>query len=194
MLKLRQTKEYLDSSKNSILTKDRFNQLLNFIGEELNGDILDVAERNPLTDILEKQYNISIDNTEGDLDVDFSAPNKQYDFIICSHVIEHLFNPLHLLIELSKYLKSNGKIFIAYPQRPQFLWTNLHFHEIDDERFRALTDRAGLVITDKSKQVVHRDWHFYFKGVRPFLRLFMNWQVIYELKKDVNHLTKTTAL
>jgi 2-polyprenyl-3-methyl-5-hydroxy-6-metoxy-1,4-benzoquinol methylase len=127
MIKLRQTKGYLDSRKNSIQTNNRFKHLINFIGEGLKGDVLDVAERNPFTETLEKKYIIQIDNTKGDLDRAFSAPKKQYDFIICSHVIEHIFHPMHLLIGLQNYLKSNGKIIIAYPQRPQFLWTDLHF-------------------------------------------------------------------
>lgn len=66
------------------------------------------------------------------------------------------------------------------------------FFEIDNERFKALTDHAGLFIMKQSKKVMHREWYFYFKGVRPVLRLFLNYQIIYKLSRVDDYLNSHT--
>ena len=54
--------------------------IINSIGG-LRGDVLDIGSRNYMTELLEKTFNVQIDSTKGDLDVEFNAPKKQYDFI-----------------------------------------------------------------------------------------------------------------
>ena len=69
-----------------------------------NQRVLDVGGRNPLTEALESEHNIKIDNTTGDLDLHFKTPYNNYDIIIYSHTIEHQFNPLFTLLELKNVL------------------------------------------------------------------------------------------
>lgn len=161
--------------------KNSHKEITNYLSGKLFDNILDVGERNPLTILLENTYNIKIDNTDGDLDVGFSAPKKNYDVIIFSHVVEHLFNPLFCLMELKKLLKPNGVIFIATPRCPENLklnWSKGHFHELDEYRMNKLVERSGLKIIDK---------YYYkrniggFKGVRPILKKILYKNAIYTI-------------
>ena len=38
-----------------------------------------------------------------------------YDYIICSHVLEHIAYPEKLLMDIKKYLKQDGKLIVALP-------------------------------------------------------------------------------
>lgn len=43
--------------------------------------------------------------------------DELYDFILTSHVLEHVANPIKALYEWKRILKKNGKIFIIVPNR-----------------------------------------------------------------------------
>ena len=73
---------------------------------------------------------------------------KKYDFVICSHVIEHVANPFWLIHECRRVLKDGGVLYISAPDGRysqdkgrhltsfSYLW-NLYKHnirEIPDER------------------------------------------------------------
>ena len=118
-----------------------------------NLSVLDVGQHSPLTDEIEKYFNIKLDNTTGDLDVLFTMPKKNYDVIIYSHTIEHQFNPLYTLIKLKDALKNNGRIYIFVPDRNiKLLWSKGHYHEIDTYRMYLICKRVGLqIIGEKSK-------------------------------------------
>jgi len=145
--------------------------------------ILDVGGRNRLTEALEKEHQVKIDNTVGDLDLQFEAPGSDYDLIIYSHTIEHQFNPLFTVLELKKLLSDNGVLYILMPERGKLLWTKGHYHEIDDYRFGLLMKQADMKIISKRKEKAWRHWTEYFRGVRPFYRLFREFDVIYAVKK-----------
>lgn len=50
------------------------------------------------------------------LDTDvFPFENDSFDFILCAEVIEHLFDPDHLLQEMSRVLKSSGILLLTTP-------------------------------------------------------------------------------
>jgi SAM-dependent methyltransferase len=146
-------------------------------------DILDIGQRSPLTDAIEVALKVKIDNTTGDLDFSFTAPKKQYDVVVYSHTIEHQFNPLYTLVEILKLLKDDGVLFIMLPERGKLLWDKGHYHEIDNYRFKELVERAGFKIIKKDKQRPWRTPFFYLTGFRPFLRLFLEFNANYLLKK-----------
>lgn len=156
-------------------------------GKIESGDfILDVGQQSPLTDLIERVFNIpEVWVTDGDLDYDFKIPNGNefYDKIVYSHTIEHVFNPLWTLEKLKMALKDHGKMYVMAPARGKLLWTKLHYHEIDDYRFRLLFERAGLRVTEKVLHKIWRPWRFYFTGIKPLYRLFREFDVIYELEK-----------
>lgn len=170
--------------KNYKYINKRFNLIIDYIKKDIRSDmnILDIGRQNPFTLFMQNTLKTKIDNTEGDLDTSFYIPEKKYDIIIYSHTIEHQFNPLHTLLETKKYMKHDALMFIIVPQRPKFLWTKHHFHEIDDHRMNLLVKRAGYEILDKQIIRVRRSLKFHLSGIRPFLRLFINNQMIYKLK------------
>ena len=146
---------------------------------------LDVGPRSPLTEAIEKRMEWQIDNTTGDLDVEFMPDHEHpyYDIITYSHTIEHQFNPLYTLFELKRYLVPGGRIYVALPQRGKLLWVNHHYHEIDDYRIRLLFKRAGLKVMDRNVSILGpRPWYHYVRGFRAFARLFFEKNVIYKLK------------
>lgn len=164
------------------IQRQHIRKTVEFFEYRLSGDILDIGQRSPLTDELERHFDIKLDNTDGDLDFDFEISGKQYDIIIFSHTIEHLFNPLSALVKIRKVMTEKSELYIIYPQRPHWIWASSHFHEIDDYRFRLLCDKAGLKIKQKDKIKI---WYQPdFKGIRPIFRwiasLFFN-NVVYKL-------------
>jgi SAM-dependent methyltransferase len=43
--------------------------------------------------------------------------DNQWDFVVSSHVLEHCFNPLKVLREWTRAVRSDGYIFTVYPDR-----------------------------------------------------------------------------
>ena len=46
---------------------------------------------------------------------DLPFKDKEFDFVIASHVIEHVENPDHALLEFKRIIKNKGKIFLFIP-------------------------------------------------------------------------------
>jgi len=42
-------------------------------------------------------------------------PDRQYDTIVCSHVMEHVENPVAILRRISRWLKAAGSVFVYVP-------------------------------------------------------------------------------
>ena len=144
--------------------------------------MLDIGRESPLTRAVREQFWSVISNTEGDLDVIELQGNKTYDYILYSHTIEHQFNPLHTLLELKKVMSADTVMFIILPNKPKFLWWEGHYHEIDRYRMGLLLKRAGLRIISYERHRARRKWSFYLTGIRPFIRLFCEYNDYYEVK------------
>jgi SAM-dependent methyltransferase len=163
-------------------TVRRHEATIAFIGEISIGDALDIGERNPLTERLEGKYSVHIRNTSGDLDN--PKLNGVFDSIFCFEVIEHLMNPLNLLLEIRRVLRPSGRLFLSTPKhKPHFLWGQYHFTEFDEERLRALVTRAGFEIRRKAEFRTMPIW-WHFLGIRPLIRFFHNKVFILELKPN----------
>lgn len=164
--------------KNKITIK-RDNEIIEAIKLYLGKKILDVGVRNPFVKKIEKILNVNIDSTlDTDLDFEVKAPDKNYDLIIFSHVIEHLINPLFVLCELKKLLSEGGKIIIAHPTR--FIKYKVHYHEIPLEDLEVLIKKAGMrTIYQKSYLMGKR----FPLGIRPIIKYFIGFW------KDKNHVT-----
>ena len=85
-----------------------------------------------------------VGSTEDDLGV-----NERFDVIICSHVIEHLADPLPVLRKLKEHLENNGIIYIELPME---IWgaAPLHKEPVTHVNFftpaatKRLLERAGI--------------------------------------------------
>ena len=148
-----------------------------------HSSILDVGQVNPLTELLiNGDLKPDITNTEGDLDVFTLRDDVKYDYILYSHTIEHQFNPLHTLLELKKVMTDKTLMFVILPRRGKLLWCKGHFHEIDDYRMRLLLERSGLDIVNLELHKAWRPWYFYLTGIKPILRLFLEFNAYYEVR------------
>ena len=81
---------------------------------------LDIGDRTPFTDQLESFFNCPLENTTFDLDE--GKLEWKYDIITVIEIIEHLFNPLHLLTEIAGILKDGGKFYLSTPKGKTFFY------------------------------------------------------------------------
>lgn len=161
-------------------------KIMRYLKERMKeeGPILDIAQRSPLTDLIEQEIGPVL-NTSGDLDVDFEIPVRYARYIVYSHTIEHQFNPLYTLLRLAEVMDEKSRMFIILPSRGKLLWEVQHFHEIDHYRMQLLLKRAGYKMISFERKKVWRSPIFYFKGVRPILRFFFEYTGYYEVRKDM---------
>lgn len=173
----------LEKTDSALHSEKDFKTITSFIPNNHEfGKVLDIGEINHLSKKLSSFYNIDIDQTDIDLDIDTLSGN--YDTIFCFEVIEHLFNPLHLLLQMSNVLNSKGTIFLSTPKRrPHFMWYKYHFHEFSQSELTNLFNRADLYINNKTFKMSGRPLINYFKGIRPLLRLFIERKCLVQLSK-----------
>lgn len=93
--------------------------------------------------------------------------------------LEHLLNPLFFMDGMNSILKPGGLLYVCLPQRPSWLWTDHHFHEIDDSRCEYLFREAGF---DIEKRVKISFWRWK-PGLRPLTRFFYDKSMFYKLRK-----------
>jgi SAM-dependent methyltransferase len=55
--------------------------------------------------------------------------NDEYDFVLCSHVLEHVANPLKAMAEMLRVLKNNGSLLLVLPDKEK---TFDHHREVTD--------------------------------------------------------------
>jgi hypothetical protein len=127
---------------------------------------LDIGETNQMSAFLSQRYHITPDQTAGNLDT--LILSGQYDLVTCLEVIEHLFNPLHLLGQIKNVLAPSGALLLTTPCSPFPVSCN-HFHEVDRSRLYALVERAGLNITIYLQRP-RRRLRSILSGVRPAAR------------------------
>lgn len=89
-----------------------------------------------------KKYEVQSYKSDVDNDV-LPFENDSIDLIICSHLIEHLHNPIHFLNESRRVLKSGGGMILITPdyrkQYKTFWRDHTHVHPYDKESiFRIL--------------------------------------------------------
>lgn len=145
----------------------------------LKGNVLDIGERNYFTEDLEKRYNIHIDSTKGDLDIQLNCPKKKYDFVIYSDVIEHQFNPLFTILGIKKIIKNDGMLILSTPLKPKWITSaKCHFHEFDRKTYNDILYRSDLKEIESS----HFYYHVSIKGLRPFVGSFFKRQIVSILK------------
>jgi len=165
---------------NARTTQKRWKITKEFLAEVPNAKIgLDLGDRTIFTEELENFFKCPFTNSNIDLDTE--TIEGKYDIITAFEVIEHLFNPLHCLLEVSNSLNSNGRLYLSTPKsKPTIISSPLHFHEMSERSLNALFNRANFKVTRKTTFDVHSFW-FYFTGIRPLLRGIFDRHWLFEL-------------
>lgn len=85
--------------------------------------------------------------------------NNKYDYIICSHVLEHICYPEQLLADVKKCLKNGGHLIVALPNlfhyksRWELAKGNFNYQATgiwDDTHFKWYTYRTGAALLEKN--------------------------------------------
>jgi SAM-dependent methyltransferase len=74
------------------------------VGIEISAEAVEVLEEKGI-----KAYQLDIDEQF------FPFDDDSFDFVYCGEIIEHVFNPDHLLVEVRRVLKRGGKCIITTP-------------------------------------------------------------------------------
>ena len=161
----------------------RWSKTLAFLRpHESAGAGLDIGDRSAFTGTLESFFGCPFDTTSIDLDVD--ELQGEYDVVTCLDVIEHLFNPLHCLLQIRSVLKPGGTLYLTSPRyKPHLLWSQDHYHEMSTRSMMALLERAGYSVR-RSALITTQPWWFYFTGFRPLLRGLFNRTWLFELRAN----------
>jgi len=162
----------------------RWKRTLKFLrGSSLSGAVLgglDVGDRTPFTALLEQQFGCSFTNTAVDLDIE--PLSGSFRVVTAFEVLEHLYNPLHALLEIKQILAGpDARLFLSMPLwKPSYLASPDHFHEMTRSAACSLFSRAGFAVV-RSAEFRIRKPLFYLTGVKPLLRAWYEKVQIYEL-------------
>ena len=168
-----------DSREMSKYIKHRLDVVRKFIGRDISGlKTLDVGGYNKFGELLGTTHN----TLPYDHNFRIEAPSDDYDIIFNFEIIEHLMNPLFMMIELRELLKPDGRMYISTP-RPffGFLQGPEHFTEYKPHRFERMMKFAGWKIV-KRKKFGLWDRDFFYWGIRPFFRVLFHRTYIWEIK------------
>ncbi len=106
----------------------------------------------------------------------------KFDCIICSHILEHLYQPQELLSRLHKTLTPDGKLIVALPntlqwkQRLEFLKGNFKYTDggvMDRTHFRFFDWETSLELVTNSGYTVisqNADGYFPLPVIRKIIR------------------------
>lgn len=78
-------------------------------------------------------------------------PDRQFDAVLCSQVLEHVFTPEEFLAEIHRVLRPGGTLLLTVP----FVWDE-HEQPADFARYssfglRALLERSGFAVAEQRK-------------------------------------------
>jgi len=114
-----------------------------FLNKGVMIDNLFGLDPSPVSHTLAKSvYNIN--TFLGTID-DIKNYNTKFDFIILSHVVEHLLNPKQQINGLLKSLTLNGKVYIEVPNAKQFhKYADVHgpYQEINTEHINHFSEKS----------------------------------------------------
>ncbi|NTW68571.1 MAG: methyltransferase domain-containing protein [Chlorobiaceae bacterium] len=176
--------EYLSEPAHRV----RWQKTIDFVGRSSSSQLLtaaslsglDLGDRTPLTASLEQLFGCSFESTAIDLDVEPLAGS--FSVITAFEVLEHLYNPLRLLLDVRRILEGGGaRLFVSMPiAKPACLKSADHFHEMSRDEALSLFRRAGFRV-ERSGEFRIRHPLFYLTGFKPLLRAWYEKVQIYEL-------------
>lgn len=123
--------------------------------------------------------------------------SESYDFILCSHVLEHIVYPQAVLKGMHSLLKENGRIIVALPNVMQYrsriklLLGDFNYEESgiwDYTHVRWYTFRSAIKLLEDNGFVVEKG---FVDGDIPFLTLFRF--VPYNIRKLIYKMLTTIS-
>jgi SAM-dependent methyltransferase len=159
----------------------RLRHYKNFV--DCSGTVLDVGGKNWIGDELARHFDCEIENTlPCDFDDTLLTPRTQYDVILCFEVIEHLMNPLTFLRNIGGRVARGGAIYLSTPLNRliSIYCHETHVVEYKQTPLKMLLDKAQLRV-ERSEVFLSFPARFYFRGLRPALRLFTQKVQLYKL-------------
>lgn len=111
---------------------------------------------------------------------------KSVDAIFFMHVIEHIKNPLAMLIKMREALKADGQLVIATPDRVNIVGQNPHDeHVFEGNELNELLSKAGFqsdifqIVADEPAWKVHRRkrWLAKHLPITGKLRYQIPWEI-----------------
>jgi 2-polyprenyl-3-methyl-5-hydroxy-6-metoxy-1,4-benzoquinol methylase len=188
-------------------------QMLGFLkaAVALGGDKVELASWDAVDaiireDILQRVgynqfYQVDLESPEFALSND-----KQYDVMILTHVLEHLFKPEALMNKIVHHLKPGGMLIGGFPSTPEFMAQSRedkirpiarkygHVSVFSTERVRRMAKEAGLEVEFLSGAFFMRKKGFFLENTKWWLRFnlwfgatFPNWpgEVYWILRKPL---------
>ena len=128
--------------------------ILKPLGFKVDGISISENELQAAAPFLQKGYLFNLENGLPD-----EVKNVQYDYIICSHVLEHICYPEQLLKDIRGCIKKDGKIVVALPNLLHYAsrWQLLkgEFNYLgagiwDNTHFKWYTFRTGKTLLEKN--------------------------------------------
>jgi len=178
--------------------RKRARQIADFVHPRPSDSVADIGKKNTKSELLKKYLDIEIDQVYADdFNFDTFQTAKKYDVVFCFEVLEHLQNPLWFLKQVKGLIKDDGIIYLSTPYRIEYLWSELHFHEMSHTRIqRWLLSPLGLKILRKKRMRYIKEYRQFLIGIRPIFRLlttfnfapilniFFTYTFIYEIRHE----------
>jgi methionine biosynthesis protein MetW len=123
-----------------------------------------------LTDAVETAKSLGLNIIQADLEQKLNFPNSSQDWIMCLDVLEHLMNPFHLMLEIKRVLKPNGRVILNVPNHlelrgrikillgsgidvhnffPEYKeWNNPHVRFFTHSGYKDMIESSGFSIID----------------------------------------------
>jgi len=137
-------------------------RILKPLGFRVDGITISEKELREANAFLQNGYLFNLENGLPE-----AAKNGAYDYVICSHVLEHICYPEQLLKDIQSCIKPGGKIIVALPNllhyssrwklmRGEFnyqsagLWDNTHFKWYSFKTGKALLENNGFKVVYSS--------------------------------------------
>jgi len=97
-------------------------------------------------------------------------PDKYFDTVLCSNVLEHLESPYGTLKELHRVLKNNGTFILGVPNANALIWDEseypYHIYSWTDKTIKLLLKRADFKVIKQytnspfTKKTLIRLWNY----------------------------------
>ena len=148
------------------------------IKQKLNCEVVGITYSKDESDLASQYIDTVIVADINELD---TSTIGEFDCIICSHILEHLYSPEKLLIKLHDNLTKEGKLIVALPnilffkQRWEFIKGNFKYTDgglMDKTHFRFFDwDTAYELLIDSGYKVSYRcaDGYLPLPVIRKFL-------------------------